>query len=222
MKTATKNVPNGTDSAAKPLTLDDFKPSTSVPDLGDALPYLERWNGYVLNTAKGNIGMCKTLAEAKEKLVSFRFGTLCEHIKLDPNGSTCRKLLKIGEKATRFEPFLDRMPAAWTTWYSLAVLEQHEFELVTQNKLFSPSMTAVDLKSILNKSQGGGDNIKPDLVIDLTGVSKGETIALCSAILALVQEKGGKIKPTTKLIQALVVKKKKEPRTMQAVLAEAA
>ena len=49
---------------------------------------------------------------------------------MDPKGTTARKLKEIGEKLTRFQPYLEKLPNTWTTIYVLAKMDDHEFQRV--------------------------------------------------------------------------------------------
>jgi hypothetical protein len=53
-----------------------------------------------------------------------------KRVELDPKGSTVRKFKKCGEKHTRFEPYKDKIPIAWTTRYPLATMSDADFDKV--------------------------------------------------------------------------------------------
>jgi hypothetical protein len=49
---------------------------------------------------------------------------------LEAKGSTVRKFKKCGEAHTRFEPYKDKIPIAWTTRYPLATMSDADFDKV--------------------------------------------------------------------------------------------
>lgn len=110
--TAVAVVPNGTE-------LSDF----------DSL--VERYLTFAIKSAENIIRLAETLVEASNlgepKLLDF-----CTRVRLKYNGSTYRKQLKIGQEASRFEPFLERMPNNWTTVYKLAKLTKAQFDRVAR------------------------------------------------------------------------------------------
>ena len=117
-------------------------PNGTEIDLPKYVKLVEQYRLYARQTAENIIGLAETLVIAKKELGDFDLHRFCRDVGLEYKGPTFRKLMTIGEKVARFQPFVDRMPNAWTTVYKLAALENHEFDRVTQSALFTPLMTA--------------------------------------------------------------------------------
>jgi hypothetical protein len=96
--------------------------------------------------------------------------------------------MTIGEKVARFQPFVDRMPNAWTTVYKLALLENHEFDRVTKSELFTPLMTAGDVNLIVNGKPETKEEGHRDLTIDLSGLERSAKIELYRKVKALEEK----------------------------------
>src|SRR5262249_19244838 len=86
--------------------------------------FVTRWQMFAQKTAENALGLGKTLVEAQAALSEEEFERFCKEIGLDQKGATFRKLKKIGEALPRFEPFVQKLPAAWTTLYPLALTYQ--------------------------------------------------------------------------------------------------
>ena len=109
---------------------------------------------------------------------------------LEHEGSTFRKLLKIGNEASRFEPFFERMPNSWTTVYTLAKLEKDKFDRVTSDSRFAPTMTANDVNSIVKGPSENSDRMSRDWTIDLSSFDRPMKIEVCRKLRDLVKEFG--------------------------------
>jgi hypothetical protein len=92
--------------------------------------FAEQYLGYMKKSAANLIEAAKTLVAAKEELVEKRLKQFCAEVGLKYDGSTYRKMMKIGEEATRFEPVLNCVPNKWTTVYRLARIESTDFDRV--------------------------------------------------------------------------------------------
>jgi hypothetical protein len=103
-----------------------------------------------------------TVAKA-EKLSKSKRQQFCTVVNLQYDGSKYRKLLKIGQEASRFEPVFDRLTNSWTTLYKLAVLEKDQFDRVTQDVRFDPMMTAAEVNVILTGKSGGANHSRPSI-----------------------------------------------------------
>jgi hypothetical protein len=99
-----------------------------VPDQSKIVAALvTQYNDFAKASCENIIGLAKTIHLVERELNQRYREQFYAEVHLDPNGSTVRKLKKIGEESVRFEPFLGRLPNAWTTLYALAALESHEF-----------------------------------------------------------------------------------------------
>ena len=68
---------------------------------------------------------------------------------MDPKGTTARKLKEIGEKLTRFQPYLDKLPNTWTTIYVLAKMDDHEFQRVANSGVLHPFVTLKAIEDVV-------------------------------------------------------------------------
>ena len=64
-----------------------------------------------------------------------------KEVKLDPDGSTARKLRVIGGAQARFQPFLSVLPNTWTTLYELAKMSDDEFKKLVGLGILHPFAT---------------------------------------------------------------------------------
>jgi hypothetical protein len=149
---------------------------------------VERYRLYARQTAENIIGLAETLVIAKKELGDFDLHRFCRDVGLEYKGPTFRKLMTIGEKVARFQPFVDRMPNAWTTVYKLASLENHEFDRVTESALFTPLMTAGDVNLVVNGKPETKEESHRDLMIDLSGLERSAKIELYRKVKALEEK----------------------------------
>jgi hypothetical protein len=126
-------VPNGTD-VASPVYLKLVK---------------QYWT-HLKQTFDDVLNVGETVAEANRTLSEDDLARFCAEVGLE--GSTYRKWLAIGEAALRLRPVREKAPGYWTTIYTLASLEGHEFERVVNDDRFNPKMTAKDIYQILGRS----------------------------------------------------------------------
>ena len=120
---------------------EDLVPNGTSDSLFDSL--VERYRTFAKKSAENIIQLAETLVEAKAKLSGMQLHDFCQAVGLDQNGSKFRKLLTIGQEASRFEPYVDRLPTNWTTIYKLASLDGTVFDRVAKDARFAPMMTAV-------------------------------------------------------------------------------
>jgi hypothetical protein len=148
---------------------------------------VEQYKLFARKTAENIIGLAETLVIAEDQLAPFDFRRFCRDVGLEHDGSTFRKLKAIGEKVSRFEPFVERMPNTWTTVYKLASLKDNEFDRVTKSELFTPFMTATDVNLIVGapKQKSGHQR---DLIIDLSGLDQSVKIDLYRKVMALEEQ----------------------------------
>ncbi len=151
---------------------------------------VDHYRLFTKQTAEGIIKAAETLYTAHETLAPVDFNQFCIEVELVREGSKFKKLMMIGKTVSRFEPYLDRMPNAWTTIYKLATLEGPEFEQIVQSDLFAPFMTADDITLILDGPKAKVAK-KPDgLVIDLRGLTKPVKVKLYRRVSELSKEFG--------------------------------
>lgn len=125
---------------------------------------VERYRAFAKKSAENIIKLAETLLEAKQKLDASQMTQFCAAVGLE--GSTYRKMIKIGEEASRFEPFIDRIPSNWTTLYDLAKLPPEKFEQVAKDSRFGQMMTADDIELIIaGDEQSKNIRSKPDFTV---------------------------------------------------------
>ena len=155
---------------------------------------VQRYYSFAKKSAENIIKLAETLVEAKDKLSDTELQKFCGDVGLQYEGSTYKKLMKIGAEASRFEPFVERMPNNWTTVYKLAKLEKGAFDRVANDNRFTPTMTASDVHTIVGGSSTAKNEHWRDLMIDLSGFDRVTMIAVCKKIKDLKQEFGFKFK----------------------------
>ena len=129
----------------------------------DVVRYVERYQTFARKTAESIIGLAKTLVEAEEKLNGVDFSIFCDEVGITKGDTTYSKLKKIGENASRFNPYLQNLPNAWTTIYQLAKLEPNKFAQIAPN--LTPFSTAQEITSAFSEKK---KNEREKNVIDLT------------------------------------------------------
>lgn len=132
---------------------------------------VERYRRFARKSAENIIKLAETLIEAKHALGDSEMTQFCEAVGLEQEGSTYRKLIKIGKESSRFEPFLDRTPSNWTTVYKLATLPPDQFEQVTKDDRFGHTMTAAEIKLITSDTTNRNARMTPDFAISLNGLN---------------------------------------------------
>ena len=116
--------------------------------------YVDRYRGFARQTADGIIGLATTLVEAEEKLSTAEFKIFCELVGIPKGGPVYKKFTKIGEAATRFEPYMEKLPSNWTTVYKLAALPPDKFDHVAQS--LTPFITAREIDEKIELDRGFG------------------------------------------------------------------
>ena len=73
-------------------------------------------------------------------------------MKLDPKGSTARKLRVIGQSLPKLQPFLSVIPNTWTTLYELARLEEEDFRTVVDSGVLHPFVTLREIDEVRGRA----------------------------------------------------------------------
>ena len=140
--------------------------------------------------------------QAERVLPPAEFERFCDEVRLSKNGSTHRKLKKIGQNASRFKAVLDHLPNNWTTVYELSKLPNEQFDRVVSSGALTPQMTARELKQIATgKSKAGRKKptMNRDLVLDLQGLDSDASRAVYRAIVEMSDEFGFRVAPSREL-----------------------
>ena len=154
---------------------------------------VKRYRTFAKQTAENIIKLAETLVEAKDKLSKDDLQKFCGEVGLQHDGSTYRKLLKIGMEVSRFEPFVAQMPNNWTTVYKLAKLEKDKFDVVANDSRFTPMMTASEVDAIVGGSATRKNENSRHLMIDSSGFDRLKMIAVCKEVETLQKRFGFKL-----------------------------
>jgi hypothetical protein len=158
------------------------------------------------------------LCEADENLSRAEMKKFCAEVKLEYQGATYTKWMKIGEQANRFKPYMELLPNNWTTVYKLASLpdtppkdkpnETPAFQKVVESPKFGPLMTADEINTILHPKVGSVDSapLKRDVWIDMTALNDAAKVGVIQAMKELERQFNFQFKATQK-IEKLVASK---------------
>lgn len=148
-----------------------------VPDQSKIVDTLvKQYNDFAKGSCENIIGLAKTIYLVERELNQRYREQFYAEVRLDPNGSTARKLKKIGEESPRFDPYLDKLPNAWTTLYALAAMESHEFKLVVEAGVLSPFVSLKEIQQVVPRS---GGNAKSQLRVSMDLSEVGEFNRRC-------------------------------------------
>ena len=139
---------------------------------------VQRYRHFAKESAANIVKLAETLVIAEQNLAPVHFDKFCDEVGLHKDGSTYRKLMIIGGNASRFEPFYDRLPNAWTTVYKLASIKQNEFDRVTKSEQFSPFMTAKAVAEVLGKTPVSKKSSAAAITIDLHNLGTPDQLAV--------------------------------------------
>src|SRR5687768_680549 len=90
-------------------------PNSSVEQEVDVL--VREYKTFAKKSTENVLGLARTIIKVEDELGARARLRFYEKVGLDPNGSTVRKLIAIGNKLPRFQPYLDVLPNTWTTLY---------------------------------------------------------------------------------------------------------
>lgn len=149
------------------------------------LKLVRAYKFFAKELAANFVKLAETLVTAESTLPDEHFISFCNEVGLDRDGSTYRKLMVIGKNAARFEPFLEKMPNAWTTVYKLAAIKGDEFDRVVKSQHFSPFMTANNVSEALGRKSSAKASKTNVISIGLDGCPDDEKLAIYSGIKKL-------------------------------------
>lgn len=121
----------------------------------DVAEFVLRYKGFLKQTAESIVNLAIVINEAKTTLQESRFIYFCEEVGLNHKSSTVKKMIAIGERASRFTPIMERLPNTWTTIYKLAALSPDKFDLIVRDHkdVLSPFVTAKQINEITGVSR---------------------------------------------------------------------
>jgi len=95
-----------------------------------------------------------------------------KRVGLDPKGSTVRKFKKCGEKHTRFEPYKDKLPTAWTTRYPLATMSDADFDKVATSGVLHRHVPLSEIEKYVSASPQKKRKPKLNVLFDVYKVKE--------------------------------------------------
>lgn len=116
-------------------------------------------------TVENLIQMSRVVFEAKMQHSKHIFKEFCQLTGINPQSSSCRKYIAIGEHSERLIECVDRLPNSWTTLYTICTLSDDQFDQLLQSNVLSSSMTAKEMKLALGSA--GSNSPAPENVIPL-------------------------------------------------------
>lgn len=106
------------------------------------LAYVERYRGFAKKTAECVVELAKTLIEAEQTLDASEQREFFRHVSIVKGSSVYKKLHVIGDRHSRFLPYMHKLPGTWTTLYLLARMPHDEFDRLARSHILSPTTTA--------------------------------------------------------------------------------
>ena len=113
---------------------------------------VREYNAFAKKSSENVLGLASTILRVDDLDRRSDRERFYEEVKLDPKGSTARKLRVIGEKLPRFQPFLSIIPNTWTTLYELAKLEDEEFRAVIDSGVLHPFVTLREIEEVQGRA----------------------------------------------------------------------
>ena len=121
-----------------------------VPNQSEAVKSLaEQYRKFAKASGEDILGLAETVYIANRELNLRFLEEFYQEVGLDPKGTTARKLKEIGEKLTRFQPYLEKLPNTWTTIYVLAKMDDHEFQRVADSGVLHPFVTLKAIEDVV-------------------------------------------------------------------------
>jgi hypothetical protein len=170
------------------ITLDRNTASIIVND-GRITHYVERYRTFARNTAQNIIGLGQTVAEASDTLTGTELNVFCEQVGIEPNGSTFRKLRKIGAQAERLSAHMESLPNNWTTVYALAHMDKDQFNQIVESSTLSPTVSMKEISEVLKGEKVAKDKLS--IIVNIDAASPEQAFQLEQACNAIITDHGG-------------------------------
>ena len=113
---------------------------------------VREYKAFAGKSVENVLGLASTVMRADELDRRSERERFYKEVKLDPKGSTARKLRVIGDKLPRFQPFLSIIPNTWTTLYELAKLGDEDFRTVIESGVLQPFVTLQEIVEVLGRT----------------------------------------------------------------------
>jgi hypothetical protein len=140
-------------------------------------------------STESTVAMCEVYYRAKNALKDDEFHALCSTVGHKSDSSTIKKYILIGEKASLFRPYLDRLPNTWTTLYEITRLDADEFQQFITNGQINRNTTGEKIKSLVKKASGAAAKSSPpsrNITLKLgDGMTSDDVVALISHLEGL-------------------------------------
>lgn len=128
--------------AKTPLTI---KKDTASPE-----GYAEQFHMFACQNASAYIEMASIVYKAKSALTEAgQFEKFCEAINKASKSSLIRKFTKIGEFSELLAAHTDKLPAAWTTLYTIVQLGHPKLEELLVNGKINASMEGTEARDLV-------------------------------------------------------------------------
>ena len=107
--------------------------------------FVREYKAYAKKSAENVLGLARTIMRVEGELGGLYRPAFYAEVGLDHDLSKLTKLKKIGEKLTRFQPYLEVLPNSWTTLYELARLQDEDFRRVAESGMMHPLATMKEI-----------------------------------------------------------------------------
>lgn len=154
--------------------------------------YVERYRTFARNTAQNIIGLGQTVDEASATLTGAELNAFCEQVGIEPNGSTFRKLRKIGAQAERLSAHMNSLPNNWTTVYALAHINKDKFDQIVESSTLSPTVSMKEISQVLKGEKVINDKLT--IIMNVDVVSPEQAFQLEHACNAIITDHGGSLR----------------------------
>jgi hypothetical protein len=116
--------------------------------------FADKYNLCVQKTASAIVELANVVGNAKRSLTKDEFTIFRSAIGAGKSkDSYIKKMICISDASARFAQMLDKLPANYTTLYTLSSLKKDVFEQVVADDVISPRMTALTLSKYLDKKK---------------------------------------------------------------------
>lgn len=154
--------------------------------------YVDRYRTFARNTAENIIGLGQTVAEASDTLTGAELNEFCDQVGIEPNGSTFRKLRKIGAQAERLSAHMSILPNNWTTVYALAHMDKDQFNQIVESSTLSPTVSMKDISQVLKGEKVVKDKLSISISVDV--VSPEQAFQLEQVCKDIITNYGGTVR----------------------------
>lgn len=180
---------------------------------------IEKFQQETKSAVLHTLNMCETVYEMHMKVKNKELSKedlqyFCLNVRLDQNGSTYRKYIRIAQHADQFRQYLDKLPAAYSVLYEITTLEPNLFEAMLTSGEISNETTLHELKKLVGKNHISGSNglvsftvcLDPNKVTDETKTLLQQAISLLKDVTDvkfLVPKHSGYFFPADRLVPSV-------------------